>query len=162
MKVGDLIRTSQEIPKTPVKPFEGDAFPLGALPIGTVICNIEPIPGNGGVFCRAAGSSALISNQIDDRIIVKLPSGLDLSLDKNCMATVGQISRATYKDEKLSHPVDTRDLGYRPRSGLWQRKDGYAGRKINPPKPLKVISGPVQKTQSNRVQYTYVNWSLTE
>jgi hypothetical protein len=36
------------------------------------------------------------------------------------MVTVGQISHASNKDEKLTHAVDIRDLGYRPRSGLWQ------------------------------------------
>ena len=45
MKVGDLIRTSQEIPKIPVKANEGDAYPCGALPMATVVHNIEPMPG---------------------------------------------------------------------------------------------------------------------
>ena len=162
MKVGDLIRTSQEIPLLPVKASEGDAYPCGALPLESVVHNIEPTPGVGGVFCRAAGSSAIIVNSIDDRVIIKLPSNLEISVDKRCMVTVGQVSRIGYKDEKLSHPVDTRDLGYRPRSGLWQRKDGYAGRKINPPKPIKVMGSEKESKKGTRVKYTYTNWSLTE
>lgn len=161
MKVGDLIRTSGEIPRVPVKPFEGDAYPCGALPIGTIVHNIEPLPGYGGLYCRAAGSMAEVINQIEDRVIIKLPSGLELSLDKYCMVTVGQVSRAGYKDEKLTHAVDTRDLGYRPRSGLWQRKDGYCGRKIHLPKPVKVV-GPVVKEKDNKINYTFSNWSLTD
>lgn len=161
MKIGDLIRTSGEIPRVPVKAYDGDAYPCGALPMATIVHNIEPTPGFGGVFCRAAGSSAQIVNQIGDRVIVKLPSGLELSLDKYCMVTVGQVSHATHKDEKLSHPVDTRDLGYRPRSGLWQRKDGYSGRKIHPPKPIKV-SGPLEKEEVKKIKYTFNNWSLTD
>lgn len=86
MKIGDLIRTSGEIPRIPVKANEGDAYPLGALPIGTKIHNIEPLPGKGAVYCKAAGSAAEITNQIEDRVIVKLPSQLELSLDKYCMA----------------------------------------------------------------------------
>jgi large subunit ribosomal protein L2 len=161
MKVGDLIKTSCEIPLLPVQPSEGDAYPLGALPTSTQIHSIEAMPGEGGIFCRAAGSFATIKSMLDDRIIIQLPSNLEVSLDKNCMATVGQVSHATHKDEKLSHPVDTRDLGYRPRSGLWQRKDGYAGRKVKPPKPIKVITNEVEE-KVERINYTYRNWSLTE
>lgn len=161
MKVGDLIRTSCEIPRVPVKAYEGDAYPCGALPLSTTVHNIEIIPGEGSVYCRAAGSSAQISNKIDGRVIIKLPSGLDISIQEECMVTVGQVSRAGYKDEKLTHPVDSRDLGYRPGSGLWHRKDGYCGRKINPPKPLKVIEK--RKPEENRkIKYTFCNWSLTE
>ena len=77
------------------------------------------------------------------------------------MATVGQLSHASHKDEKLTSAIDTRDLGYRPRSGLWQRKDGYAGRKIHGPKPIKFVTGEVKETVE-RIKYTYKNWSLTE
>lgn len=161
MKVGDLIRTSGEIPRIPVKAYEGDAYPCGALPLATAVHNIEATPGEGGVWCRSAGSSAQIINQIDDRVIIKLPSGLDISVDKHCMVTVGQVSHASHKDEKLKHPVDTRDLGYRPRSGLWQRKDGRFGRKLHPPKPLKVI-GLEQEQKNVKIKYTFPNWSLTD
>jgi large subunit ribosomal protein L2 len=113
MKVGDLIRTSGEIPRVPVTAKEGDAYPLGAMPLGTVIHNIEALPGNGGIYCRAAGSSAIVSNQIENRVIVKLPSELELSLDRYCMATVGKVSHASHKNEKLKHPVESRDLGIR-------------------------------------------------
>jgi large subunit ribosomal protein L2 len=161
MKVGDLIRTSSEIPRLPVKAQEGDAHPCGALPLSTIVHNIEPSPGHGGVWCRSAGSSAQITNKIDDRVIIKLPSGLDISLDKHCMVTVGRVSHVGHKDEKLKHPVDTRDLGYRPRSGLWQRKDGRFGRKIHAQKPVKVI-GESEPEETRKIKYTYPNWSLTE
>lgn len=77
------------------------------------------------------------------------------------MVTVGQVSRTGYKDEKLTHPVDMRDLGYRPGSGLWHRKDGYCGRKIKPPKPIKIIE---KRTDNSKrlIKYTFNNWSLTE
>jgi large subunit ribosomal protein L2 len=113
MKVGDLIRTSGEIPRVPITVKEGDAYPLGALPIGTMVHNIEALPGQGGVYCKAAGSSAIVKNHVDDRVIVKLPSELEVSLERYCMATVGQVSHASHQNEKLTHPVDTRDLGYR-------------------------------------------------
>ena len=163
MKVGDLIRTSCEIPRVPVLAYEGDAYPCGALPNSTIVHNIEVVPGEGGRFCKSAGSSAQIVNQIDDRVIIKLPSEQEISIDKHCMVSVGQVSHASKKDEKLSHPVDKRDLGYRPSSGLWHRKDGRHGRKIHPPKPLKVIDKrDTSKQEATKIYYTYNNWSLTE
>ena len=114
------------------------------------------------MFCRSAGSSATIVNTIEDRVIIKLPSGLEISLDRNCMVTVGQVSHASHRDEKLTHPVDTRDLGYRPRSGLWQRKDGYAGRKIHRPKGIKRVGDEKEEEGLRKIKYTFSNWSLTE
>lgn len=44
MKAGDILRTSRAIPKIPVRPNDGDAYPLGALPIGTLVHCIETLP----------------------------------------------------------------------------------------------------------------------
>ena len=41
MKEGDLITTSWRIPKIPVKPIEGNSYPLGALPAGTRVCLLQ-------------------------------------------------------------------------------------------------------------------------
>ena len=141
--------------------FEGDSYPIGALTTGTIVHNIEIEPGNGGEYCKAAGSFATYVRKIDDRCIVKLPSNLEISLDERCMVTIGQLSHETNKDEKLTHAVDIRDLGYRPRSGLWQRKGGRFGRKIKLPKAVKVM-GLKKKEAPKRIPYEYVNWSLNE
>jgi len=75
-----------------VNPNEGDAYPLGALSKGTKIHCIEKIPGEGAHYVFTAGSSATILRQVDDRVIVQLPSKLQVSLHKQCMATVGKLS----------------------------------------------------------------------
>ena len=49
MKAGDLIRSTTEIPEMTVKPLEGNSHPLGALPVGTEICMVQQIPGEGKV-----------------------------------------------------------------------------------------------------------------
>lgn len=51
----------------------------------------------------------------------------------------GQISNANHFKEHIGSPNRNRELGNRPRSGLWQRKTGRFGRKIKPPPPLKII-----------------------
>lgn len=73
-----------------MNPNEGDAYPLGALPKGTLIHCIEKMPGEGAHFVLTAGSTATLLRQVDDRVIVQLPSKLQVSLSKHCMATVGK------------------------------------------------------------------------
>lgn len=75
-----------------MNPNEGDSYPLGALSKDTKIHCIEKIPGNGAHYVFTAGSSATILRQVDDRVIVQLPSKLQVSLSKHCMATVGELS----------------------------------------------------------------------
>lgn len=53
MKAGDLIRTTGKIPSNPVKPVEGDSYPLGALPLGTQICLVQWIYGEDTVKVAA-------------------------------------------------------------------------------------------------------------
>lgn len=53
----------------------GNALPLEVLPIGTVVHNVELIPGHGGQIARSAGSSAVISAKEDGLVHLKLPSG---------------------------------------------------------------------------------------
>ena len=44
LQVGDLVRSSCKIPAMPVKPIEGDSYPLGALPTGTLVCLVQWLP----------------------------------------------------------------------------------------------------------------------
>ena len=145
MKVGDIIKTSKEIPRIPVRAQEGDAYPLGALPIGTIVHNIEKNAGAGGFFLHAAGAKGTILRKDgDDRVIVKIPGKRpkEFSFDQRCMATVGQVSNVIHGSTPIGSAQKNRELGNRPRSGLWQRKDGRFGRKIKPPPPVKYIRGP--------------------
>lgn len=60
MKPGDIIKTSRVIPLNPVRANEGDAYPLGALPLGTRVHCIEQTPGFPYHKIRAAGTSGTI------------------------------------------------------------------------------------------------------
>ncbi|XP_046752543.1 39S ribosomal protein L2, mitochondrial [Diprion similis] len=141
MKPGDIIRTSQAIPRIPVKANEGDAFPLGALPTGTQVHSIEKYPGYGGSLVHAAGTFATILRYDGtDRVIVKMPSKREFSLHKSCMATVGRLSNHLHGSTPIGSAQNNRLLGNRPRSGLWKRKEGRHGRKIRPLPPVKEFS----------------------
>lgn len=140
MKVGDIIRTHSHIPRNPVRPTIGDAYPMAALSVGTQIHNIEIKPGEGAKFCLAAGSSAEIVARTTKSVVFKLSHGDQYKVEGTCMAVVGQMSNAGHQYVELWCPQRKRWLGKRPRSGLWHRKDGYCGRKIKPPKPLRDLT----------------------
>lgn len=146
IKPGDIITTSGEIPRIPVQPKDGDAHPLGALPVSTLVHHVERYPGEGGVLCRAAGTSAQILRRLEDRVIIQLPSKLQVSLSERCMAVVGQASNVSRRETfyPIGSPNRLRRLGRRSRSGFWHRKDGYCGRKIRPAPPVKVY--PLQRS----------------
>ena len=119
-----------------VRPEEGDAHPIGALPAGTLVHNIEVTPGSGGMFCRAAGTSAQIIKRFDNKALIQLPSKRQVLLDERCMVVVGRVSNVIHGSIPIGSPNRLRELGKRQRSGLWHRKDGYCGRKIHPPKSV--------------------------
>jgi len=146
MKVGDLITTYSDIPKNPVKPKVGDAHPVGALPMGTTIHSIEMYPGQGGHWCINAGTCATILRRINDQVVVQLPSKKEACISKWCMAVVGQVSNPEHKDQHIGSANRLRRLGYRSRSGLWHRKDGYCGRKIRPLAPMKTFTSSKEET----------------
>ncbi|KAF7408005.1 hypothetical protein HZH66_002542 [Vespula vulgaris] len=60
MKPIDIIKTHKGILRNPVKANEGDAYPLGALPIGTVVNCAEKYPGFRGSLIHLAGTSGMI------------------------------------------------------------------------------------------------------
>lgn len=149
MKAGDIIKTYGHIPRIAVKAYEGDSYPLGALPVGTSVFNIERFPGEGGKIARAAGTSCKILRKVDDFIILQMPSKAEVSVSKKCMAVVGRASNVDHGSKPIGSPNRHRWLGVRPRTGRWHRKTGYHGRKIRPPKPLKVYD--VKKTETSSV-----------
>jgi large subunit ribosomal protein L2 len=142
MKAGDIIKTSKFIPRIPVRSNEGDAYPLGALPVGTIVHNIEKYPGGGKHFVHSAGCFATILRKYDDKVVIVMPNKREYAMLQNCMATVGRLSNVAHSSTPIGSATRNRELGNRPRSGLWQRKSGRHGRKIRKPPPLKVHGPP--------------------
>lgn len=69
----------------------GNALPMGNMPEGTVIHNIEMQPGKGGQIARSAGVSAQILGKEERYVIVRLASGEVRKLLAVCRATVGVV-----------------------------------------------------------------------
>jgi large subunit ribosomal protein L2 len=92
----------------------GNALPLGNLPTGTQVHNIELTPGRGGQMVRSAGVSAQLMAKEGDYALVRLPSGEMRRVRIECMATVGQVSNIEHSLIKLGKAGRTRHRGRRP------------------------------------------------
>ncbi|KZC11149.1 PREDICTED: 39S ribosomal protein L2, mitochondrial [Dufourea novaeangliae] len=155
MKVGDILRTHKGIPRNPIRPNEGDAYPLGALPAGTIVHCVEKYPGLGGFLIHAAGTFGTIMNRDgDDRVIVRMPSKKLFSLHETCMATVGRLSNIEHGTTPIGSAQKNRELGNRPRSGLWHRKDGRHGRKVRKLPPVRKFD-PYVPTKKETLTLNY-------
>lgn len=137
MQTGDVIKTSGAIGRMAVSANEGDAYPLGALPVGTLVNNLEIQPGKGSEYIRAAGTSGVLLRKVNGTAIVQLPSKQQVQVLETCMVTVGRVSNIDHNKRIIGKAGRNRWLGIRPSSGLWQRKGGWAGRKIKPLPPMK-------------------------
>ncbi|XP_008638136.1 PREDICTED: 39S ribosomal protein L2, mitochondrial [Corvus brachyrhynchos] len=124
-------------PTTFVSAKEGDAYPLGALPVGTLICNLESHPGKGAQYIRAAGTCGVLLRKVNGTAIVQLPSKRHMQVLETCVATVGRVSNVDHNKRVIGKAGRNRWLGKRPHTGLWHRKGGWAGRKIKPLPPMK-------------------------
>ena len=77
----------------------GNVLPLGEVPEGTMVCNIELSPGDGGKIARSSGSYATVVAHTPEGTMVKLPSGKTRYINDLCRATVGVISGAGRVDK---------------------------------------------------------------
>lgn len=73
-----------------VRANEGDAYPLGALQIGTRVHCVEMNPGIGAHVIRAAGTYGTILRKFDGYVVVQGPERREIAYKKECMATVGK------------------------------------------------------------------------
>ena len=92
----------------------GNALPLGKIPVGTVIHNVELRPGKGGELARSAGSKAQIIGREDKYVMVRLTSGEQRLILKTCYATIGEVGNSDYELVSLGKAGRTRHMGIRP------------------------------------------------
>lgn len=109
MKIGDKIVYSVT---APIK--EGNKLPLGQIPVGMAIHNLEFRPGSKAQLVKSAGCCAYIQSIDDQKVTVKLPSGELRLFSALCTATIGQLSNADHSNQKLTKAGDSRHRGIRP------------------------------------------------
>jgi large subunit ribosomal protein L2 len=70
----------------------GNIIPLGKIPEGTLVCNLELRPGDGGKLARSSGTYTTVVGHTPQGTMIKLPSGRIRYVNDYCMATVGVVS----------------------------------------------------------------------
>lgn len=92
----------------------GNSMPLGDIPVGTFIHNIEIKPGRGAQMVRSAGNNAVVLAKDGDEVQVKLPSGEVRKFHASCRATIGQLSNIEWKNRVIGSAGRARHMGRRP------------------------------------------------
>jgi large subunit ribosomal protein L2 len=95
-----------------IKP--GNVLPISAIPVGTIIHNIELYPGKGAQLVRSAGAFAQLMAKENGTAQVRLPSGEVRIVRLDCKATIGQVGNLEHETVKLGKAGKTRHLGIRP------------------------------------------------
>jgi len=99
----------------PDSPFDtGNAMPLGNIPLGSDVHNIELLPGRGGQMVRAAGAAAQLVAKEGDYVTLKLPSKEVRMVRKECYATLGRVGNIEDRNLSLGKAGRSRHLGRRP------------------------------------------------
>ncbi|SKA11660.1 50S ribosomal protein L2 [Consotaella salsifontis] len=95
-----------------VKP--GNAMPLSAIPVGTIIHNVEMKPEKGGQIARSAGSYAQLVGREQGMAMLRLNSGEQRLVPGSCLATIGAVSNPDHGNINIGKAGRSRWLGRRP------------------------------------------------
>ena len=109
LAVGDEVVASMQ---ADVKP--GNAMPMSAMPVGTIVHNVEMKLGKGGAIARSAGSYAQVVGRDGAYVILRLKSGEQRLVVASCFATVGAVSNPDHMNISLGKAGRSRWLGVKP------------------------------------------------
>ncbi len=127
MYVGQVIQVGPE-----AKPEPGNVLPIGNIPEGTQVFNIELRPGDGGKLARQAGSYALIIGKSAGRVRVRLPSGKEKDIPADARATVG-IPAGAGRVEMPLVKAGNAFHKWKVKARKWPRVRGVAMNAVNHP-----------------------------
>ena len=109
LKVGDVVRSGAD---ADIKP--GNALPISAIPVGTLIHNIELFPKRGAQLVRSAGNSAQLMAKEGKYAQVRLPSGEVRMVSVDCKATIGVVGNHDHENISIGKAGRKRHMGWRP------------------------------------------------
>lgn len=110
LRVGQLVSSG---PKAEIKP--GNALPLSNIPDGTVVHNVELVPGQGGRIARSAGTAVQLMAKEKGYANLRMPSGEIRLVNLSCKATVGQVGNQEHELVSTGKAGRNRWKGRRPR-----------------------------------------------
>ena len=91
----------------------GNALPLKAIPLGTVVHNIEFKPGRGGQMARSAGAGAQLMAKEGAYALLRVPSGELRRVRVDCYATIGQVGNLEHENISIGKAGRNRWLGWK-------------------------------------------------
>jgi large subunit ribosomal protein L2 len=106
--------TVESGPKADIAP--GNSLPLRNMPTGTVVHNVEMVPGQGGKLGRAAGIAIQVAAKEGDYVTLRLPSSEMRMVRAECRATVGSLSNPEHQNIKIGKAGRSRHKGKRPQT----------------------------------------------
>ena len=109
LKDGDKVISAE---KADIKP--GNCMPISAIPVGTVIYNIELHKGKGAQLVRSAGMSAQLMAKEGKYAHVRMPSGEMRLISVDCKACIGQVGNLDHENVKIGKAGKSRHMGIRP------------------------------------------------
>jgi large subunit ribosomal protein L2 len=159
LKVGDLVTSG---PGADIR--TGNALPLGEIPLGTAVHNIELKIGKGGQLCRSAGMSAQVVAKEGDYVTLRMPSTEMRLVHSKCLATIGVVGneehelvswgkagKARWKGRRprvrgevmnpVDHPHGGRTRGGRNVVSPWGKKEGVKTRNKKKPSQRLIVRG---------------------
>lgn len=110
LNVGDKVQSG---PDADIRP--GNALPISAIPVGTMLHNVELKKGAGGQLARSAGASAQLLAREGEYATLRLNSGEIRRVRSECMATIGQVGNLDHENVSIGKAGRSRWLGRRPR-----------------------------------------------
>jgi large subunit ribosomal protein L2 len=156
LMVGDTVLAG---PEAEVKP--GNTLPISAIPVGTLIHNIELQKGRGGQLARAAGTAAQLMAKEGKYAQVRLPSGEVRYVHVECMATIGAVGNAEWNTIKIGKAGRKRHMGWRPTvrgSAMTPRDHPHGGGEgrvgVGMPGPKTPWGKPALGKKTRRRKYT--------
>ena len=92
----------------------GNTLPFTKIPVGSVVHNIEFVPGKGGKIARSAGNSAQFMALEGGYATLRMPSGEMRKVPQNCRATIGQVGNLEHEITSIGKAGTKRHMGVRP------------------------------------------------
>ena len=92
----------------------GNCLPLANIPVGTLVHNIEMLPGRGGQLARTAGAAAQLMAKEGKYATLRLPSGEMRMVLQRCKATIGQVGNLDHELVSLGKAGRKRHMGVKP------------------------------------------------
>jgi large subunit ribosomal protein L2 len=159
LAVGDVVYSGEQVD---IKP--GNAMPIGNIPVGTIVHNVELKIGKGGALARSAGTYAQIVGRDQGYVIVRLNSGEQRLVHGQCYATVGAVSNPDHMNTNMGKAGRSRWLGRRPHNrGVTMNPidhphGGGEGRTSGGRHPVTPWGKPTKgkKTRSNKRTDTFI------